>query len=131
MNSHKVLKEKFLKQEDTSEQINYKNELDQEFIQKCMDIVNENLDNTDFSVEEFSKKLFMSRPVLYRKLKALTDQSPQDFVKIIRLKKSAELIKTGKYSISEIAYSTGFSDPKYFSTSFKKFYGVSPSKYGS
>lgn len=131
LNSHKVLKEKFLKQEDTSEQINYKNELDQEFIQKCMDIVNENLDNTDFSVEEFSKKLFISRPVLYRKLKALTDQSPQDFVKIIRLKKSAELIKTGKYSISEIAYSTGFSDPKYFSTSFKKFYGVSPSKYGS
>ncbi|WP_321281752.1 two-component regulator propeller domain-containing protein [Marinifilum fragile] len=129
LNSHKVLKEKFLKQEDTSEQINYKNELDQEFIQKCMDIVNENLDNSSFSVEEFSKKLFMSRPVLYRKLKALTDQSPQDFVKIIRLKKSAELIRTGKYSISEIAYSTGFSDPKYFSTSFKKFYGISPSKY--
>ncbi|MFA8436877.1 MAG: two-component regulator propeller domain-containing protein [Marinifilaceae bacterium] len=130
LNSHKVLKEKFLKQEDTSEQINYKNELDQEFIQKCMDIVNENMDNPNFSVEEFSKKLFMSRPVLYRKLKALTDQSPQDFVKIIRLKKSVELIKQSKYSISEIAYQTGFSDPKYFSTSFKKFYGVSPSKYG-
>lgn len=130
LNSHKVLKEKFIKQEDTSEQINYKNELDQEFIQKCMDIINQNMDNPSFSVEEFSKQLFMSRPVLYRKLKALTDQSPQDFVKIVRLKKSVELIKEGKHSISEIAYQTGFSDPKYFSTSFKKFYGVSPSKYG-
>lgn len=129
LNSHKTLKEKFLKQEDSSEKINYKNELDQEFIQKCMDIVNQNLDNSSFTVEEFSKQLFMSRPVLYRKLKALTDQSPQDFVKIIRLKKAAELIKTGKFSISEIAYNTGFSDPKYFSTSFKKFFGVSPSKY--
>lgn len=130
LNSHKILKDKFLKQEDTSEQINYKNELDQEFIQKCMDIVNENMDNPEFSVEEFSKSLFMSRPVLYRKLKALTGQSPQDYIKIIRLKKSVELIKEGRYSIGEIAYQTGFSDPKYFSTSFKKFYGVSPSKYG-
>ncbi|TKG96960.1 hybrid sensor histidine kinase/response regulator [Puteibacter caeruleilacunae] len=130
LNSHKVLKEKFLKQDDISEKINYKNELDQQFIQKCMDIVNDNMSNSDFSVEEFSKRLFMSRPVLYRKIKALTDQSPQDFVKIIRLKKSAELIKQGRLSISDIAYSTGFSDPKYFSTSFKKFYGVSPSKYG-
>ena len=71
----------------------------------------------------------MSRSVLYRKLKALLDQSPQDFIKIIRLKKAVEYLQQTDMNITEIAYQTGFSDPKYFTTCFKKHYRVSPSMY--
>jgi signal transduction histidine kinase/ligand-binding sensor domain-containing protein/AraC-like DNA-binding protein len=129
LKSRSVLKNKFLKYNDPSESIDYKSKLDQEFIKKAVDIVNDNILNSDFSVEEFSKLLYMSRPVLYRKLKALTDQSPQDFIKIIRLKTAVDYLNQTNMSINEVAYNSGFSDPKYFSTCFKKYYGMSPSKY--
>jgi len=74
------------------------------------------------------KMLLMSRPVLYRKVKALTGQSIQNFTNAIRLNKAMELLQTNKYTISDVAYMTGFANPKYFSTSFKRYFGTSPSQ---
>lgn len=124
-----MLKSKFTDGKSEDDTIVYKNDLDQKFIEKCIEVLNNHMDNSEFSVEVFSSELCMSRPVLYRKLKSLTGQSPQDFIKVLRLKHAAKLIREGGVLISEIAYLSGFSDPKYFSTSFKKFFGVSPSKY--
>lgn len=106
----------------------FPNPLDHEFIEKIRTIVLENLEDEDFSVEILCKTLLMSRPVLYRKVKALTGESIQNFTNVIRLNKAMELLKTQTYTISDVAYMTGFANPKYFSTSFKKHFGVSPSK---
>ncbi|WP_394706631.1 helix-turn-helix domain-containing protein [uncultured Draconibacterium sp.] len=73
--------------------------------------------------------MFVSESLLYKKLKALTGQSPSEFIKTIRLKKAMGIIQQGEKSISEVAELTGFSDSKYFSTSFKKFYGKPPSSF--
>lgn len=105
------------------------NRLDTAFLNKAIKIVNDNIDNPDFSVEKLCQDAAVSRPVLFRKLKALTSQSPQDFIKIIRLKKAAELLHTKLHSVNEIAFLCGFADAKYFSTSFKKHFGVSPTLY--
>lgn len=106
----------------------FPNPIDHEFIEKIRTIVLENLENEQFSVEVLCKMLLMSRPVLYRKVKALTGQSIQNFTNSIKLNKALELLKTKEYSISDVAYMTGFANPKYFSTSFKKHFGTSPSK---
>jgi DNA-binding response OmpR family regulator len=106
----------------------YANPLDKEFIAKAMLIIEKELDNADFSINDFCRTLGMSRTSVYNKIKTLTNQGPNDFIRIIRLNKAKELLKSRKYPIGEIAYMVGFSDPKYFSTSFKKQFGVSPSK---
>lgn len=106
----------------------FPNPIDHEFIEKIKTIVLENLENEQFSVEVLCRMLLMSRPVLYRKVKALTGQSIQQFTNAIKLNKALELLKTDDYTISDVAYMTGFANPKYFSTSFKKHFGMSPSK---
>ncbi|WP_217902300.1 AraC family transcriptional regulator [Siphonobacter sp. BAB-5385] len=73
----------------------------------------------------------MSTPVLYRKLKALTDLSVNDFIKTIRLKKAAQLLTSQPLTIYEVAYAVGFDDRKYFSKEFKKYFGQTPSEYAS
>ncbi len=103
------------------------NPLDIKFLQKANDIVVANLANPDFSVPLFTEQIAMSNSVLYRKLKALTDLSANEFIKDVRLTKSVELLKTKEYTISEVANLVGFNDPKYFGTCFKKKYGKSPS----
>ena len=71
----------------------------------------------------------MSRTSVYNKIRAITGQSVNEFIRIVRLNKSKELLSTKMYNVSEVAYMVGFSDPKYFSTCFKKQFGVSPSKF--
>ena len=102
---------------------------DDEFLQKALTCVEENLDNSDFNVEAFVKLMYISRSVLYKKLKGLTGQSITEFVRSIRIKRAAQLLLQGRYNISEVAYSVGFSDLKYFRTSFKKQFQMTPSQY--
>ena len=83
-------------------------------------------DKVDFN--DFCRMLGMSRTSVYNKIKTLTGQGPNDFIRIVRLNKAKELLKLRKYSIGEVSTMVGFSDPKYFSTCFKKQFGVSPSK---
>ena len=105
------------------------NKLDQKFIEKSIEIVKKNMDNTNFSVEQFALEIGMSRSSLFLKLKSVTGQSSSEFIRTIRIRNAAKLIKSNNYSISEIIYMVGFSDPKYFRTCFKKQFGTLPSQY--
>jgi len=126
--SRQHIREIFLSDEKPLEQADYVNELDKEFLDKAILIIEKELNNPDFSINEFCRELAMSRTSVYNKIKTLTGQGPNDFIRIIRLNKAKELLKTKKYAISEVATIVGFSDAKYFSTIFKKQFGVSPSK---
>ena len=100
---------------------------EQDFINKMNVIISDNLDNSDFTVEVLAEKLGISRVQLYRKIKAILDVKVSDYIQNIRLEKAEELLKNNlNLSISEIAYSTGFSSQTYFSTSFKIKFGVTP-----
>ncbi len=105
--------------------------LDEKFLTRAYDILESSFANPEFNVEMFSKQMFVSRSLLYKKLKVLVDFSPNDFITIYRLKKSLPLLSSADMSINEVAYSVGFNDPKYFSRVFKKFYKKSPSEYFS
>jgi YesN/AraC family two-component response regulator len=125
------LKNKFSGQqtpEDKIEKIEMKS-TDEVLMQKVMKIINENLANSDLSVEMLASGVGMSRVHMHRKLKALTNQSARDFIRGIRLKQAADLLTNKKISISEVAYATGFSNLSHFSSSFKEFYGVAPKEF--
>ena len=104
-------------------------ELDKEFMHNVVNVITDNLDNDEFSVNDLAAEMAMSRSVFFKKIKAITQQNPQELIRAIKMKKAADLILENRYSIAEISYMTGFPNPKYFSTAFKKFYGISPSKY--
>jgi len=102
---------------------------DAKFIQDATKIVEENIGNADFSVEELASKLSVSRTVLYLKMVELTESSPLEFIRNIRLERGAQLLRHSQLSIAEIAYRTGFNHPKYFSKYFKELYKMLPSEY--
>ncbi|MDR2804177.1 MAG: response regulator [Dysgonamonadaceae bacterium] len=110
------------------EETSYTSELDIEFLDKAIHIIETEITNPEFSIREFCSLLAMSRTSVYNKLKSLTGQAPNDFIRILRLNRAKEFLESGKYTVSEVSYRVGFTDPKYFSTSFKKQFGVSPSK---
>lgn len=102
---------------------------DKEFMDKVMQIFNENLTDENLNVERIADILCMSRSGLYRKIKTLTGFSPVEFLRIIRLKKAAELILTGKYRINEICFMVGINAPSYFSKTFQKQFGMTPKEF--
>ncbi|PXY42170.1 hybrid sensor histidine kinase/response regulator [Flavobacterium cheongpyeongense] len=102
--------------------------IDEEFMEKITSLINDNLSELDLSTEFLCDKLGVSSSKLYRKIKELTDLAPNEFIRTIRLKKSAELLKTKKYNVSEVTSLVGFNDPLYFSRCFKKQFGFPPSK---
>ncbi len=103
---------------------------DEQLIRKALELIERNMDNTEYSVEELSADLGMTRVTLYRKLHGITGQSPKDFIRSIRLKRAAQLLENTDFSISEIADRVGFSTPRYFARLFKDAFGVLPSQYG-
>jgi YesN/AraC family two-component response regulator len=103
--------------------------MDERLLQKAIDYVRTNIENPELSVEIMSKELGLSRTHLHRKLKALTGQSPVEFIKMIRMKQAAYLLNTGKLSVSEVGYRVGYNTPSYFSSSFNAHFGMSPSAY--
>ncbi len=105
------------------------NTLDEDFLRRAIEIVEHRLSDPDFSVLKFSREIGMSRSSLYLKLKAITGESTTDFIKRIKFKKAASLLESRQYSITEIAYMSGFSSPSYFSTSFKQYYGHLPTEH--
>ncbi len=102
---------------------------EQDFLNKINSIINDNLDNSNFTVEAIADKLNISRVQLYRKFKAILGVKISDYIQNTRLDKAKELLKTSSLTISEIAYSTGFSSPNYFSTAFKNKFNQSPKAY--
>lgn len=107
----------------------FRNERDAEFINKMEKFTLEHIQDENFSVNDLCEFVGMSRTSLYMKLKNLTDMSPQDFIINTRLKYARKLLTNGHGRIKEVAYDCGFSNPKYFSTSFKKQFGLSPSQF--
>jgi signal transduction histidine kinase/ligand-binding sensor domain-containing protein/DNA-binding response OmpR family regulator len=103
--------------------------LDEKLIRNAVKVVEDNLGNPDFSVEEFSHQLGMSRVHLYKKLLSLTGKSPLEFIRTIRLQRAAQLLEKSQLTVSEIAYQVGFNNPKYFSKYFKDHFNVLPSAY--
>ncbi|WP_166967399.1 substrate-binding domain-containing protein [Yeosuana marina] len=102
---------------------------EQDFISNVNELITENLDNSRFSVEQLASSLDISRIQLYRKIKAILGVNISDYIQNIRLEKAKILLQESSLTISEIAYSTGFSSPNYFSTSFKNKYNKSPKAY--
>lgn len=115
--------------EDKGTNMNCATDLDWKFMANLRTHIENNISNIDFNVDVLSSLMNMSRTSMYNKIKVLTDMAPSDYIRIIRLKRAAELLKEDKYSITEVAEMTGFSDAKYFREVFKKHYNVSPSKY--
>jgi len=105
------------------------NSFDDEFVKKVMEFIESNVDEPNLTIDEFAEYLNMSRTVFYRKLKAMTGLSPIEFIMKMRINRAIQLIETGKYTFSQIAYMSGFADPKYFSKCFKRFKGATPSEY--
>ena len=103
---------------------------DENFLSDVVEIIKKNITNSEFSIDLISEKTGLSRSKLFRKLKGLTNMSPVDLVIKVKLNHASELLKNNKrMRISEVAYASGFNDPKYFSTLFKKFYGKTPKVY--
>ena len=103
--------------------------LDEKLIEKAVKYVEENISRSDLSVEELSHELGMSRVHLYKKLLQITGKTPIEFIRVIRLKRAAQLLRESQMHVSEIAYEVGFNNPKYFSRYFKEEFGVLPSAY--
>lgn len=102
-----------------------------EFLHKLTHTILENIDKQDFNVEKMAKEMGMSVPVLYKKVRAITQMSVNDFVKIQRFRKAAALLTTTDMSVYEVSLAVGFDDRKYFSKEFKKYFGVSPNDFSS
>lgn len=102
--------------------------LDQEFIVKVTETIKQNI-NKELNVEILCASLNMSRSSFYNKIKALTNNSPSDFIRRVRMNEASILLKSKRYTVSEVSDMLGFSDPKYFTDTFKKYYGIPPSTY--
>ena len=117
---------KFMTEFDTGSQ---QNRLDEEFILKCRDVIIAHMRNPDLSVGLLARELAMGRTLIFRKLKAVTGLTPNDFMKLIRLNEAKRMIIEGRYRITEIGFLTGFSSSSYFAKCFAKQFGVLPTEF--
>lgn len=127
IDNHKRLKQFFgdkttLSKESVSE-------VDKSFVDRFRGLIEENLTDSELSVEELGSKMGLSRVQLYRKIKALTNYSPNELVRIARLKKAASLLASSEKTISEITYEVGFTSPSYFTKCYKEYFGESPTDF--
>ncbi|MBD9093312.1 MAG: hybrid sensor histidine kinase/response regulator [Bacteroides oleiciplenus] len=106
------------------------NPLDETLLKRAVEIVEKHIDNIEFSTDEFAREMCMSRSNLHLKMKALTGESTNEFIRKIRFNKACKYLKEGRYTVAEISTFVGFNTPSYFATSFKKYFGCLPSEYG-
>jgi signal transduction histidine kinase/ligand-binding sensor domain-containing protein/DNA-binding response OmpR family regulator len=105
--------------------------VDEKFLKQALEVVEKNMDNAAFSVEDFSRDMFMNRVTLYRKILSITGKTPIEFIRTIRLKRAASLLEKSGMSVAEIAYEVGFNNPKNFTKSFKEEFKMLPSQYAA
>ena len=127
----RTLKNKFTGKERQEEKVEQKKiqTPDDALMQRVMEVINENIGDSDLSVDMIAQKVGISRVHLHRKMKELTNQTPHSFIRNIRLQQAAKLLKDGKQSITDVMYACGFSNSASFSTMFKNLYGCSPREY--
>ena len=126
---HEALRKTYKKQIEASPAEIDIETADEKFIKQALAVVEKNMANPDFSVEELSRELCMSRVALYKKLLLITQKSPIEFIRNIRLKRAALLLQKSQLTVAEIAYEVGFNNPKYFAKYFKAEFGLLPSSY--
>jgi AraC-like DNA-binding protein len=102
---------------------------DKNFLEELNNIIMDNITNMDLDVDQLSKMMNMSRPTLYRKIKALSNLSPNELINLARLKKAAELLSLGEYKINEVGNIVGYNSQSNFSRDFQKQFGITPSNY--
>ncbi len=115
--------------EPAEENKHFMSTVDREFYDKVVQLIHEHMEDPEFGVVMLSRKVAMSAPILYKKLKAVSNLSVNDFIKLTRMKKAAELLIKKEMTIAEIAYQVGYNDRKYFSKEFKKLYAVTPTEF--
>ena len=104
-------------------------EMDRKLLDKIKETIEENMVDSDFNVSVLQEKMGMGNKQLYRKLKALTGQTPVEYIRDMRMRKAAKLLKAGKFSVSEVMYTVGFSNSSYFSKCFSKAFGMTPTEF--
>ena len=105
------------------------NAMDNEFLSKVIQIIEDNISDEKFSTEDLANKLFMSRSNLYIKMNAISGEAPANFIRRIRFNKGCQMLLEGRYTVAEISNKIGFSSPSYFTNSFKKYIGMLPTEY--
>ena len=127
--SRRKLKRMFSNPDQLSPSEVTSNAVDEEFLARAYEVLEKNYAEPEFSASQFASEMFVSRSLLYKKIKAITDFNITDFINSYKLKKAIDLIKMSDRPISDIAFSVGFNDPKYFSRIFKKIYGMTPTEF--
>ncbi|MDM1292704.1 response regulator [Sphingobacterium sp. N143] len=102
---------------------------DKKFLETVVTVVDQHMNQSDFNIDLIAEQLNLARNTFYKKFKSLTDMAPVEFVRQLRLKKAKRYFDAGLENVSEVAYRVGFNNPKYFSTSFKEMFGISPKEY--
>ncbi|WP_221409127.1 hybrid sensor histidine kinase/response regulator transcription factor [Reichenbachiella versicolor] len=128
--NRKKLRERFKVDFPLSLEKKQQSESDQIFLEKLYKLMEDNLDNEEMDLNQFTRELHMNRNQFFKKVKAITNTTPKEIVRSYRLKKAAEYLISGEFTVIEVCYKTGFKNRAYFSTLFKEYYGVSPSQYG-
>ena len=100
-----------------------------EFYSDVLDIMKKEMGNPDLTVDSLASMMGLGRTVFYRKVRGVTGYSPNEYIRIIRMKKAAELLLENRYTVAEVSYKVGINDPFYFSKCFKQQFGVAPSVY--
>ena len=103
--------------------------IDQGFLQRLNNIIEENFSNPDLSIDLLAEQMCISRSGLFAKVRSLTDFTPNELIQIVRLKKAADMLSEQRYRMNEICYRVGFNNPSYFAKCFQKQFGVRPSEY--
>jgi DNA-binding response OmpR family regulator len=129
LTQQKLLQKKFQKQIEVNPAEITVTSVDEKFLKQALAVVEKNMDNPEFSVEDFSSGMHMDRSTLYRKIVSLTGKSPIEFIRSIRLKRAALLLAKSGMTVAEVAYEVGFTNPKKFTKAFKEEFQVTPSQY--
>lgn len=128
INQREIWRKKFVSNPGISQPVIASN-ADKKFVERLHAIIEKNISNPELNAEDFASKMNLGRTTFFRKVRGVTGYSPNEYIRVIRIKKAAELLLEGSYNVSEVAYQVGFSHPFYFSRCFKEQFGVSPSVY--
>ena len=130
INTRRLLQNKYAHQLDSKAEKIATNELDQRFIEQATQVVEDNMENPEFSVDVFSREMGVGRTVLFQKIKGITGSTPNNFIMNLRLKKAAYFLQNSpEMNISDIAYRLGFGNPQYFNKCFKELFDIAPTQY--
>ena len=131
LNQREILRQKFGKEPQEIRSAMLSNEQDSLFVKRLDSIVYSRLGEQDLSVDKVAGLLHLGRTIFYKKVRGTTGYTPNEYIRVIRLRKAAELLKEGEKNVSEVAYAVGFDNPYYFSKCFKEQFGMPPSQYRS